>query len=82
VNPNFFSKLPEVPNRAGRATGFGSIPRQPFRAPFQENLSVAKRFPVLAARAQVNLDSPATFGQITTTAIPAGLIQFALKYEF
>jgi hypothetical protein len=30
----------------------------------------------------VNIGGPATFGRITTTIVPARLIQFGLKYNF
>jgi hypothetical protein len=38
--------------------------------------------PVFRAPSAINLATPATFGQITETAIPARLIQFGLKYQF
>lgn len=104
LNPNFVSTAPIVPNGAAGATGYGTIPRNSFRGPFQQNwdFSVMKRFkitenhsvqfradffnlwnhPVFRAPAFVSVDTPATFGQINQTAIPARLIQFGLRYQF
>jgi hypothetical protein len=105
VNPNFFSPSPDVPNAAGAgATGYGNVPRNAFRGPFQQNwdFSVGKKFtfferhsllvraeffnlwihPVFQQPSSVNIGTPATFAQITNTAIPARLIQFGLKYQF
>jgi hypothetical protein len=104
LNPNFVSSSPNVPNSAGSATGFGNIPRNSFRAPYQQNwdFSIAKRFnfaerhafqfraeffnlwnhPIFASPSAVQIATPATFAQITNTAIPARLVQFGLKYEF
>jgi hypothetical protein len=44
INPNFLSAAPNVPN--GTSTGYGNIPRNAFRGPFQQNwdFSVAKAF--------------------------------------
>jgi Carboxypeptidase regulatory-like domain/TonB dependent receptor len=52
LNPNFVSPSQNVPNAAGlagSATGFGNIPRNAFRGPFQQNwdFSVAKTFSFL-----------------------------------
>lgn len=46
INPNFVSQAGNVPNGAGAATGFGNIPRNAFRGPFQQDwdFSVAKTF--------------------------------------
>ena len=46
INPNFFSTAATVPNGAAGATGYGDIPRNAFRGPFQQNwdFSVGKRF--------------------------------------
>lgn len=105
VNPAFVTTAAVVPNSAGAGiTGFGNIPRNSFRGPFQQNwdFSVAKSFhiyerhkfqfrtdffnifnhPVFASPAFVDVASPATFGQITETRLPARLIQFGLRYDF
>lgn len=104
LNPNVFSTAPIVPNGTAGATAYGSVPRNSFRAPFQQNwdFSIAKGFrlterhslafraelfnlwnhPIFQTPAVVNIATPATFGQITDTAIPARLIQFGLKYQF
>jgi hypothetical protein len=104
LNPNFVSTAPIVPNGAAGATGYGNVPRNAFRAPFQQNwdFSLMKRFtlkerhqfhiradifnlwnhPVFQTPSSVGVASPATFGVITSTAIPARLIQFNLGYKF
>ncbi|MGI9068658.1 MAG: TonB-dependent receptor domain-containing protein [Pyrinomonadaceae bacterium] len=104
LNPNFVSTAAIVPNGAAGATGYGNVPRNAFRAPFQQNwdLSVMKRFtlmerhqfhfrtdifnlwnhPVFQTPSSVGVASPSTFGVITSTAIPARLIQFNLGYKF
>jgi hypothetical protein len=103
LNPNLFSTDPLVPFGATGATGYGNVPRNAFRAPFQQShdLSVAKRFhlaeshvvtfradafnifnhPIFQSPNSVSITTPATFGQITNTAIPARIIQFGLRYE-
>ncbi len=85
------------------ATGWGTSPRNAFRAPYQQNwdISIQKSFtiaeshsfqfrmdtfnvfnhPIFTTPANVNIASPATFTQITGTAVPARLIQFGLKYS-
>ena len=92
-----------VPNGAAGATGFGTVPRNSFRGPFQQNwdFSLIKnirlaethdlRFrmdifnvwnhPVFGFPSSVNIGTPATFSQITTTVVPARLIQFGLTYR-
>ena len=105
INPNFFSAAPSVPNAAGAgATGYGNVPRNSFRGPFQQDwdFSVGKLFrvkerhslnfradffnlfnhPIFRQPNTVSLNTPATFGQITSTVIPARLIQFGLRYQF
>ncbi len=47
LNPNFVSPAGNVPNAAGAGvTGFGTIPRNAFRGPFQQNwdFSIGKKF--------------------------------------
>jgi hypothetical protein len=46
INPNFISTAPVVPNGTTGATGYGTVPRNAFRAPFQQNwdFSITKRF--------------------------------------
>jgi hypothetical protein len=105
LNLACFRTAVDVPNAAGAgATGYGSVPRNAFRGPFQQNwdLSVTKRFtvgekhgflfrteffylwnhPIFRFPSAVNIATPATFGRITDTAVPARLIQFSLKYDF
>jgi hypothetical protein len=104
INPNFVSTASIVPFGTAGATGYGNVPRNAFRAPFQQNwdFSVMKRFtlkerhqfhlradifnlwnhPVFQTPSSVGVASPATFGVITATAIPARLIQFNLGYKF
>ncbi|MFN2513826.1 MAG: TonB-dependent receptor domain-containing protein [Pyrinomonadaceae bacterium] len=105
LNPACFRTAFDVPNAAGSgATAYGTVPRNAFRAPFQQNwdFSVTKRFtlkerhqfqfrtdffnlwnhPIFQTPSTVNVATPATLGRITTTAIPARLIQFALGYKF
>lgn len=103
VNPACFRTAPVVPNGTAGATGFGNVPRNAFRGPYQQNwdFSVIKttrikedhelRFrmdifnlwnhPVFGFPTQVNVGTPATLGQITTTVVPARLIQFGLSYR-
>jgi hypothetical protein len=105
LNPNMVSTALQVPNSSDASvTGFGNIPRNAFRGPFQSDwdFSVAKNFhiterhqiqfrsdffnlfnhPVFSSPSSVNVASPSTFAQITTTAIPPRLIQFGLRYSF
>jgi hypothetical protein len=104
INPNFVSTAAIVPNGTAGATGYGNVPRNAFRAPYQQNwdLSITKRFtlmerynfhfrtdifnlwnhPIFQTPSAVGVASPATFGVITSTAIPARLIQFNLGYKF
>ncbi len=85
------------------ATGFGTAPRNAWRAPYQQNwdISLAKKFTlgeshdfsfrmdtfnvfnhkIFTTPNSVNIATPATFTQITGTAVPARLIQFGLKYS-
>ena len=46
LNPNFVSQAALVANGAAGATGYGNVPRNAFRGPFQQNwdFSVQKRF--------------------------------------
>ena len=103
LNPNYVSQAALVANGAAGATGYGNVPRNAFRGPFQQNwdFSVQKRFhikesheflfrtdifnvwnhPVFGFPSSVALASPATFGQITQTVVPARLIQFGLSYR-
>lgn len=103
LNPNFISLSTVVPNGAAGATGYGNVPRNAFRGPFQQNwdFSIQKRFnikeghefqlrmdmfnvwnhPVFGFPSTVALATPETFGQITTTVVPARLIQFGLSYR-
>ena len=48
LNPNFISVAQAVPNGASDATGYGNVPRNAFRGPFQQNwdISLMKRFTV------------------------------------
>jgi hypothetical protein len=102
LNPNMVSTAAVVPNGAPGATGYGNIPRNAFRGPFQQNwdFSVQKSFhlkethefqfradifnvwnhPVFGFPSSVAIATPATFGQITQTVVPARLIQFGLRY--
>jgi hypothetical protein len=103
LNPNFISLAATVPNGAAGATGYGNVPRNAFRGPFQQNwdFSVQKRFnlkeghefqfrmdmfnmwnhPIYGFPSTVALATPDTFAQITTTVVPARLIQFGLTYR-
>jgi hypothetical protein len=103
INPNFVSTAVPVPFGTSEATGYGNVPRNAFRGPYQQNwdLSVMKSFrikeshefqfrtdifnlwnhPIFRSPAAVGLASPATFGQITDTVIPARIIQFGLRYS-
>jgi hypothetical protein len=99
-----FGQSPVLPNSAGSgATGWGTAPRNAWRAPYQQNwdISLQKSFtlgeshnfkfrtdvfnlfnhPIFTTPASVNIGTPATFTQITGTAVPARLIQFGLKYS-
>jgi hypothetical protein len=98
-----FGTAPNLPNSAGASiTGWGTAPRNAWRAPYQQNwdISLMKSFsiaeshsfqfradvfnvfnhPIFTTPSSVNIGTPATFTQITGTAIPARLIQFGLKY--
>jgi hypothetical protein len=103
LNPACFRTSTVVANGAAGATGFGDVPRNAFRGPFQQNwdLSIIKsirlkeshdlRFrmdvfnlwnhPVFGFPTAVNIGTVSTFGQITTTVVPARLIQFGLNYR-
>ena len=102
-NPACFGVSPNLPNSAGAgATGWGTAPRNAWRAPYQQNwdMGLARSFSlaeshsfqfrmdvfnvfnhrIFSTPSSVNIGTPATFAQITSTAIPARLIQFGLKY--
>lgn len=103
LNPACFTTAALVPNGAAGATGFGNVPRNAFRGPFQQNwdFSVQKSFhlkethefqfrtdifnlwnhPVFGFPSAVNIGTSSTFAQITTTVVPARLIQFGLTYR-
>jgi len=103
LNPACFRTASLVSNGAPGATGFGSVPRNAFRGPNQQNwdFSVIKNFrfkeshqfifrmdifnvwnhPVFGFPTAVNIGTASTFGQITTTVVPARLIQFGLNYR-
>jgi len=103
LNPNFISLSSVVPNGTSGANGYGNVPRNAFRSPFQQNwdFSVMKSFhfkeghefqfrtdifnvwnhPVFGTPASVALATPGTFAQITSTVVPARLIQFGLTYR-
>ncbi|HEY8184977.1 MAG TPA: hypothetical protein VIF64_02850, partial [Pyrinomonadaceae bacterium] len=99
-----FGLAPNLPNSAGaQTTGWGTTPRNAFRAPYQQNwdISLQKAFTlgeshtfqfrmdtfnvfnhkIFTTPSSVNIATPATFTQITGTAVPARLIQFGLKYS-
>jgi hypothetical protein len=103
LNPACFGVAPNLPNSAGAAiTGWGTAPRNAWRAPYQQNwdMGLARSFSIAESHSfqfrmdvfnvfnhrifstpsSVNIATPATFTQITSTAIPARLIQFGLKY--
>ncbi len=103
LNVTCFRTAALVANGGPGATGFGDVPRNSFRGPFQQNwdFSLIKnirlaethdlRFrmdmfnmwnhPVFGFPTAVNIGTPATFGQITTTVVPARLIQFGVTYR-
>ena len=110
LNPACFGTAPLIPGLSTingganpGATGFGTTPRNAFRAPYQQNwdISLQKSFtikeshtfqfrmdtfnvfnhPIFSTPSSVNIATPATFTQITGTAVPARLIQFGLKYS-
>jgi hypothetical protein len=99
-----FGVAPNLPDSAGGSiTGWGTAPRNAWRAPYQQNwdISLQKAFtlgeshqfsfrtdvfnlfnhPIFTTPSSVNIATPATFTQITGTAVPARLIQFGLKYS-
>jgi hypothetical protein len=103
LNTACFRTASVVANGAAGATGFGDVPRNAFRGPYQQNwdFSVIKttrikeshelRFrmdifnlwnhPVFGFPTSVNIGTASTFSQITTTVVPARLIQFGLNYR-
>jgi hypothetical protein len=103
LNTACFRTASLVASGAAGATGFGDVPRNSFRGPFQQNwdFSLIKnirikeshdlRFrmdmfnvwnhPVFGFPTAVNIGTASTFGQITTTVVPARLIQFGLSYR-
>jgi len=103
LNTTCFRTASLVPNGLAGATGFGDVPRNAFRGPYQQNwdFSVIKttrikeghelRFrmdmfnmwnhPIFGFPTSVNIGTASTFGQITTTVVPARLIQFGLNYR-
>jgi hypothetical protein len=103
LNPACFGVAPNLPNSAGAGiTGWGTAPRNAWRAPYQQNwdIGLARSFSIAESHSfqfrmdvfnvfnhrifstpsSVNIATPATFTQITSTAIPARLVQFGLKY--
>jgi len=48
ISPNFVSTATVVPNGTSEATGYGNVPRNAFRGPFQQNwdISVMKSFTI------------------------------------
>lgn len=103
LNTSCFKTASVVANGAAGATGFGDVPRNAFRGPYQQNwdISIIKttrikeshelRFrmdvfnmwnhPVFGFPSAVNIGTASTFSQITTTVVPARLIQFGLNYR-
>ena len=103
LNTSCFRTASLVANGAAGATGFGDVPRNSFRGPYQQNwdFSIIKttrikeghelRFrmdvfnlwnhPVFGFPTAVNIGTASTFSQITTTVVPARLIQFGLNYR-
>ena len=103
LRPECFGTSPNLPNSAGASiTGWGTAPRNAWRAPYQQNwdVSLTKSFtlgeshsfqfrtevfnlfnhPIFSTPSSVNIGTLSTFTQITSTAVPARLIQFGLKY--
>ena len=62
-NPNWLSQAQDVPNGSSGATGYGNVPRNSFRGPFQQNwdFSVGRRFGI---REGMNLAFRADFFNI------------------
>ena len=103
LNPGCFRTATLVPNGTTGATGFGNVPRNAFRGPYQQNwdFSLIKttrikeghelRFrmdmfnmwnhPIFGFPNSVNIATASTFAQITTTVVPARLIQFGINYR-
>ncbi len=103
LNRACFTTASLVPNGEPGATDFGTVPRNAFRGPYQQNwdFSVIKttrikeshelRFrmdmfnvwnhPVFGFPSAVNIGTSSTFSQITSTVVPARLIQFGLSYR-
>lgn len=103
LNTACFRTASLVPNGTTGATGFGNVPRNAFRGPYQQNwdFSLIKttrikeghelRFrmdmfnmwnhPIFGFPTSVNIATASTFAQITTTVVPARLIQFGINYR-
>src|SRR5581483_3357622 len=104
VNINAFAPVPAVPFAADGVKGYGTLGRNIYRGPFQQNwdFSLAKTFhiterqnfkfgadffnlwnhPAFNAPSFTDIENPASFGHITSTAGTPRLIQFSMRYAF
>lgn len=66
----------------GAATGFGTLVRNTYREPFEQDLFDVWNHPVFSSPAFTDVRNPDAFGQIISAENNQRIIQFSLKWSF